>query len=1311
MATSSQNRIHNSAFNFEYADRATASRCSILIESIFYIHILPELEKAISNQIPEGMLVELAKLEINIGKINENDLATNLASRIRQSFEEALQLGLNPYKSSLTGNTSSDIQILGNYLISSIEVFLQKGYLPFGFEPSTAIDDLVARAMEQNKKEFILMIVKYGCYEPAIRRMAYNLNTETFDLILAALNPVNSKWIIEFRQILSYASKGKNLGRFTGNEFLQTINYFILNNLLNETGLVFDKKKFSASLLKEFLRINPDFHRLTDSVKKYTGQTTAIILINETLAELMAKGKNPQTDGKAMELDLTRLIDILNSSGNESKSINRQLLKDQFIRAINNQGKRRLLIERLNKTAINLIIGLFYSGDPKTLASDLKTVRSEAFDQFVQSKKDIDLKRVHALFADTQPYSEISGLQELKKESPEQEKTKRIEHYPDSVSSEEYFSIYSRKAIGYYLEYGQLPIVYFNLNHGDIQTLFGDLIQQKDDFLVRQFQNNSDPERLIQRIKSLIADLSDDSLKEYFIHFFHEEYVLFTKVIAKVKQHFTFKTDSRINSREFGHELFMTVLAKTKGGDSSGFFLFTLLQQLHNKLGNEVAGPENLLQYLFSESGFVTDMDAAKNKINSNTGLKHAIESDLKLLLNRIRFTDAETLAFTSEIQGLIKNFAFYFHADQQAFQEIFQKNRDSLLRVYPLLKFYLPQNQWEPIEKSFLSTTGFKEDIELFHRQSDQVFEKIQKSEMNLFQTFESFSPSESQKIRTFLMLIMSDKTLFDQFISQTDEYQLPARLKFSDRKIQAYIQQLMYFAPGSISDRIDRRFWKSTVLSFGIRIFLNEKKTGLSTFAGEFRNHLLQKLKLINETELFYLILDKMSASGLKGLQELVEHRYIPKVENPQLTSSETDNRDSSDEIHRSFTILQFYAQNGFFPWWAGNLTLPEIIRTLNQTSRLLPNTFEETFLRLEKEEQLFERLIQKMPESSVSEFNQLISAHSPLKVIWKDILLKVKRRDLNDNNLKYKELYFSGNEAILNQWQNQDQQIISQIKEHLLLSPYFNFRSINSDQWRQMVNEFSLEYYGTEIKKQPGEFHSEFLKYLIRSHSNINWPDTLSTVYQHVKSLNNNTTFPSGLIQLIHVETGNQANNKMPELDENKLLFQDDDGVEVKVYNAGLILFWPFLTRLFEHLSLLKNGAFINHESMNRAVYILQYLGYNDIDFPEYKLVLNKLLVGMQSEDHLVPIVALTDDEKESAQSLLKGLINNWEKVKNSSPEGIQETFLQREGILRFQTDKVTLVVEKKGVDILLESIQWNISLIKLAWMKVPLYVEWI
>ncbi len=165
------------------------------------------------------------------------------------------------------------------------------------------------------------------------------------------------------------------------------------------------------------------------------------------------------------------------------------------------------------------------------------------------------------------------------------------------------------------------------------------------------------------------------------------------------------------------------------------------------------------------------------------------------------------------------------------------------------------------------------------------------------------------------------------------------------------------------------------------------------------------------------------------------------------------------------------------------------------------------------------------------------------------------------------------------------------------------------------------------------------------------------------------------------------------------------------QIHIHNSGVIIAWPFLTRFFEQLNMLESGEFINPESRNRGVYLIQQLVYSQIDFPEHELVLNKLLVGMPIEDQLEPITELTQEEKDLAESLLNGLIQNWDKVKNSTTKGIQETFMQRDGIIGMKADRNTLSVGKRGVDVLLQTIPWNINLIKLPWMEKSLQIEWL
>jgi hypothetical protein len=63
-----------------------------------------------------------------------------------------------------------------------------------------------------------------------------------------------------------------------------------------------------------------------------------------------------------------------------------------------------------------------------------------------------------------------------------------------------------------------------------------------------------------------------------------------------------------------------------------------------------------------------------------------------------------------------------------------------------------------------------------------------------------------------------------------------------------------------------------------------------------------------------------------------------------------------------------------------------------------------------------------------------------------------------------------------------------------------------------------------------------------------------------------------------------------------------------------------------------------------------------------------------------------------------------------LKNTKPQTFQETFLRRQGRLYKRENRWELIVEKKAYDMLLTSLPWNISMIKLNWMSDRLVVEW-
>jgi len=172
------------------------------------------------------------------------------------------------------------------------------------------------------------------------------------------------------------------------------------------------------------------------------------------------------------------------------------------------------------------------------------------------------------------------------------------------------------------------------------------------------------------------------------------------------------------------------------------------------------------------------------------------------------------------------------------------------------------------------------------------------------------------------------------------------------------------------------------------------------------------------------------------------------------------------------------------------------------------------------------------------------------------------------------------------------------------------------------------------------------------------------------------------------------------------------EDDSDVLEDVYidNAGLVLLAPYLPRYFDMVGLLDGKQFRDPAAAERGVHLLQYLVNESTDSPEYQLVLNKLLCGVKAGVPICRSIEITDQEKEASDGLLKGVIGNWPMLKNTSVEGLRETFLQREAHLQLKVDAWHLLVQSKAFDMLLDSLPWGYSTIKLGWMRQPVYVDW-
>jgi len=172
-----------------------------------------------------------------------------------------------------------------------------------------------------------------------------------------------------------------------------------------------------------------------------------------------------------------------------------------------------------------------------------------------------------------------------------------------------------------------------------------------------------------------------------------------------------------------------------------------------------------------------------------------------------------------------------------------------------------------------------------------------------------------------------------------------------------------------------------------------------------------------------------------------------------------------------------------------------------------------------------------------------------------------------------------------------------------------------------------------------------------------------------------------------------------------------FKPETGESIYIGNAGLVLFHPFLETYFSRTGLMENNAFIDNNCRNRAVLLLQYLATGNTEHAEHELVLNKIMCNVPLEEAIPVSFTATETEIDVTRELLEVVIERWDKMQNTSPEGFQHSFIMRDGMLNFREDHWNLKVEQRGYDVLLQTLPWAFGYIKMSWMQHNLIVEWI
>ncbi|NLR67455.1 hypothetical protein HGH92_24335 [Chitinophaga varians] len=163
---------------------------------------------------------------------------------------------------------------------------------------------------------------------------------------------------------------------------------------------------------------------------------------------------------------------------------------------------------------------------------------------------------------------------------------------------------------------------------------------------------------------------------------------------------------------------------------------------------------------------------------------------------------------------------------------------------------------------------------------------------------------------------------------------------------------------------------------------------------------------------------------------------------------------------------------------------------------------------------------------------------------------------------------------------------------------------------------------------------------------------------------------------------------------------------------IHNAGLVLLAPFISRFLQYCGAADDKTLLRP---GYAAALLEWLATGRTDIGEEEMVLNKILCGIPLSQTMERITVIEQAHQEEAASLLKMVISNWPALKNTSPDGLQASFLRRPGKLsvRENDGNWLLQVERESYDEwLLPDLPWGYNMVILPYTPHKMiWTEWI
>jgi hypothetical protein len=473
-------------------------------------------------------------------------------------------------------------------------------------------------------------------------------------------------------------------------------------------------------------------------------------------------------------------------------------------------------------------------------------------------------------------------------------------------------------------------------------------------------------------------------------------------------------------------------------------------------------------------------------------------------------------------------------------------------------------------------------------------------------------------------------------------------------------------------------------------------------------------QQLDLLDLDDNYFTI-DKLEIEATAGnhdWQQKIRDELIYSLKR-KLNSFETKftEKESNKSVNRTRKLdelILYYFENGYLPWW-GNALITDNFETVLQSwiRNEMPQTRAD-FIRSELKQiaskPLLDRIINQIPHELFFQLLKNIYKQEPeiigyTESFFKEIIVgntpPARQKAITKAFYSFLLIMIIENEGTIETGlvaQFVYEELMKTKTSPLLLQPV----SGKIDKTANPVKSAWQQLLFQELKKQESSFQ-------IQPH-----PEEVTLTPPEINP---------------EEEDSDEITQKEKRFRYNKLIdkltnpdfvkkSQDERTAELQegiyIDNAGAVIFAAFIPGLFSQLKLVNDGT-INNPDL--AAMIIQYCVTGNAKIAEYELVLPKILCGLPTEYPVNTNTKITAGEMKEVDEMLQSLIEYWSVLKNTSVDGLRESFFKRNGKLSLMKTEWLLQVEQRPYDMLLQQLPWSMSMIKFPWMKNLLRTEWV